>query len=216
VSRPYSESSEQNQGPILAVLREVLAGASRVLEVGSGTGQHAVHFGRHLPHLVWLPSDLPESLPGIRLWLAEAALPNVEPPVALDVNEPVWPIGPVDAVFSANTAHILDWASVGAMLAGVGRVLPDGGVFALYGPFHYGGQPTSASNARFDAWLREVDPAMGVRNFEDLDALARAAGLWLHRDYPMPVNNRTLVWVKAAERARGAAPVSVPRSGESR
>ena len=194
--KPYAESSGQNREPILAVLREVLAGCQRVLEIGSGTGQHAVHFGRHLPHLRWLPSDLPESLPGIRLWLAEAGLPNVEPPLALDVNDPVWPVGPVDAVFSANTAHILSWPSVAAMLAGVGRLLPGGGVFALYGPFHYGGQATSPSNARFDAELRARDPAMGVRNFEDIDALARASGLRLQRDYPMPVNNRTLVWVK--------------------
>ena len=194
--KPYAESSEQNREPILAVLREVLAQSRRVLEIGSGTGQHAVHFGRHLPHLRWLPSDLPESLPGIRLWLAEARLTNVEPPPALDVNDPVWPVGPVDAVFSANTAHILSWPSVTAMLVGVGRLLPGGGVFALYGPFHYGGEATSPSNARFDAELRARDPAMGVRNFEDLDALARASGLSLQRDYPMPVNNRTLVWVK--------------------
>jgi hypothetical protein len=194
--KPYAESSDQNREPILAVLREVLAQSRRVLEIGSGTGQHAVHFGRHLPHLRWLPSDLPEHLPGIRLWLAEAGPPNVEPPLALDVNDPVWPVGPVDAVFSANTAHILSWPSVAAMLAGVGRRLPGGGVFALYGPFHYGGEATSPSNARFDAWLRARDPAMGVRNFADLDALARASGLRLQRDYPMPVNNRTLVWVK--------------------
>jgi SAM-dependent methyltransferase len=196
VSKPYAESSEQNQEPILTVLREVLAGCTRVLEIGSGTGQHAVHFGRHLPHLIWLPSDLPESLPGVRLWLEDAGLPNVEPPLALDVRDPVWPVGPVDGVFSANTAHIMNWASVAAMFTGVGRVLREGGVFVLYGPFHYGGQATSPSNARFDAQLRARDPAMGVRHFEDLDALARQAGMRLLRDEPMPVNNRTLVWAK--------------------
>jgi hypothetical protein len=110
----------------------------------------------------------------------------------------VWGVGDVDAVFSANTAHIMDWEGVRAMVAGVGRLLPAGGVFALYGPFHYGGEPTSPSNARFDAMLRARDPAMGVRNFEDLDALARRAGLALWRDYAMPVNNRTLVWHKVA------------------
>ena len=196
MSKPYAESSEQNQEPILTVLREVLAGCTRVLEIGSGTGQHAVHFGRHLPHLIWLPSDLPESLPGVRLWLEDAGLPNVEPPLALDVCDPVWPVGPVDGVFSANTAHIMNSASVAAMFTGVGRVLREGGVFGLYGPFHYGGQATSPSNARFDAQLRARDPAMGVRHFEDLDALARQAGMRLLRDYPMPVNNRTLVWAK--------------------
>jgi len=196
VSKPYAESSEQNQEPILTVLREVLAGCTRVLEIGSGTGQHAVHFGRHLPHLIWLPSDLPESLPGVRLWLEDAGLPNVEPPLALDVRDPVWPVGPVDGVFSANTAHIMNSASVAAMFTGVGRVLREGGVFVLYGPFHYGGQATSPSNARFDVQLRARDPAMGVRHFEDLDALARQAGMRLLRDEPMPVNNRTLVWAK--------------------
>lgn len=197
MSKPYAASSDENKEPILSVLREVLAGSRRVLEIGSGTGQHAVYFGLHLAHVVWLPSDLPEHLPGIRLWWEEAALPNVAAPLALDVNEPDWPVAEVDAVFSANTAHIMDWTSVGAMFTGVGRVLREGGVFALYGPFHYGGQPTSASNARFDASLRARNPAMGVRNFEDLDALARAAGMRLQRDYPMPVNNRTLVWEKA-------------------
>jgi len=192
--KPYAESSEQNQDPILEVLREVLATATRVLEIGSGTGQHAVHFGRHLPHLVWVPTELAENLPGIRLWLAEAALPNVEPPRVLDVKQPVWAVGNVDAVFSANTAHIMGWDLVTAMFAGVGRLLPEGGVFALYGPFHYGGEPTSPSNARFDAMLRARDPAMGVRNFEDVDALAQRAGLRLWRDCAMPVNNRTLVW----------------------
>ena len=197
MSKPYAASCDENEEPILGVLREVLAGSRQVLEIGSGTGQHAVYFGLHLPHLVWVPSDLPENLPGIRLWLEEAGLPNVTAPLALDVNEPDWPVAEVDAVFSANTAHIMDWASVGALFAGLGRVLREGGVFALYGPFHYGGQPTSASNARFDTSLRARDPAMGVRNFEDLDALARAAGMRLQRDYPMPVNNRTLVWEKA-------------------
>ena len=197
MSKPYAESSEQNKEPILAVLREVFADCRRVLEIGSGTGQHAVYFGRHLPHLTWLTSDLPESHTGIRLWLEEAALPNVASPLALDVNDAVWPVAEVDGVFSANTAHIMDWESVRRLFAGVGRVLTAGGVFALYGPFHYGGRPTSDSNARFDAWLRARDPASGVRSFEDLDDLARLAGLHLLRDYPMPANNRTLVWRKA-------------------
>ena len=196
--KPYAESSDQNQGPILEVLREALADATRVLEIGSGTGQHAVHFGRHLPHLTWVPTDLADNVPGVRLWLDEAALANVEPPRVLDVRQPAWGVGDVDAVFSANTAHIMDWEGVRAMVAGVGRLLPAGGVFALYGPFHYGGEATSPSNARFDAMLRARDPAMGVRNFEDLDALARRAGLALWRDYAMPVNNRTLVWRKVA------------------
>ncbi len=126
MNKPYAASSDENKEPLLEVLREVLAGSRRVLEIGSGTGQHAAHFGLHLPHLVWLPSDLPENLPGIRLWLDEAGLPNVPAPLALDVNDAEWPVPAVDAVFSANTAHIMDWASVGALFAGVGRLLRAG------------------------------------------------------------------------------------------
>jgi len=192
--KPYSEACEENKVPILAVLRQVFGDRQRVLEIGSGTGQHAVYFASHLPHLSWQTSDLPANLAGIRAWLEEAALPNLPPPLALDVDQAAWPVGSVDAVFSANTAHIMSWPGVRNMLAGVGRVLEPGGVFALYGPFSDHGRHTSESNANFDAWLRERDPESGVRDFEALNALAEAAGLVLESDSEMPVNNRTLVW----------------------
>jgi cyclopropane fatty-acyl-phospholipid synthase-like methyltransferase len=195
--KPYSDACEQNKEPILAVLRDVLADAHTVLEIGSGTGQHAVHFGAELRHLTWITSDLPSQHAGIRAWLAEAALPNVLPPLALDVAERPWPTVAADAVFSANTAHIVSWRHVESLFAGVGELLSAGGVFCLYGPFRYRGRHTSESNARFDAWLKARDHASGVRDFEALDALAQAHGMALLRDVTMPVNNRTLVWRKS-------------------
>ncbi len=194
--KPFSQSSEENKEPILAVLREVFAARRRVLEIGSGTGQHAVYFARQLPHLFWQPSELAENLAGIHAWLAEADLPNVAAPLLLDIERQPWPAFTADAVFSANTAHIVSWPQVDALFAGIGALLPAGGVFALYGPFNYDGRFTSDSNARFDQWLKARDPLSGVRDFEAVDALASAAGLTLTRDYTMPANNRTLVWHK--------------------
>lgn len=194
--KPFAESCAENRAPILAVLREVFADRRRVLEIGSGTGQHACYFASALPFLTWQTSDLAENHPGIHAWLAEEGNTNILPPLLLDVRQPQWPVDAVDAVFSANTAHIMGWDGVQAMFAGIGRVLEPGGLFALYGPFNYGGKYTAESNARFDAWLRQRDPASGVRNFEDLQALAAGAGLELLRDYPMPADNRTLVWRK--------------------
>jgi SAM-dependent methyltransferase len=194
--KPYAQSCEENQAPILAVLRETFADRRRVLEIGSGTGQHAIYFAGQLPHLFWQPSELAENLSGIRAWLAEADLPNVAAPLLLDIERQPWPDCGADAVFSANTAHIVSWPQVEALFASIGVLLPPGGVFALYGPFNYGGRFTSDSNTRFDQWLKARDPLSGVRDFEALDALARAAGLTLTRDYTMPANNRTLVWHK--------------------
>ena len=187
------------------MLREVFAGARKVLEIGSGTGQHAVHFAAHLPHLIWQPADLAENLPGIELWRAEAALgpaaagrsaglPNLLPALVLDVNQPQWPETGADAVFSANTLHIMSWSEVRRLFAGVGRLLPATGVLAVYGPFNYGGRHISESNARFDRSLRSRDPRSGIRDFEAVDALATKQGLILERDVAMPANNRTLVW----------------------
>ncbi|HQU17352.1 MAG TPA: DUF938 domain-containing protein [Gammaproteobacteria bacterium] len=196
--KPFSESCEQNKEPILAVLREVLAGCHRVLEIGSGTGQHAIYFARHLPHLTWLTSDVSDQHAGIRAWLEEAGLPNVRPPLALDVDQAVWPAERIDAVFSANTAHIMAWPSVQHMFEGVARILAPDGVLCLYGPFNEGGRYTSPGNARFDAWLRQRDPDSGVRDVEDLDALAAGHGMCRVADYPMPTENRTLVWSRAS------------------
>lgn len=194
--KPFSESSEENREPILAVLREAFAAVTSVLEIGSGTGQHAVHFARHLPHLTWQTSDLPMHHPGIQAWLDEARLSNARPPIALDVNNRPWPVEPVDGVFTANTMHIISWPAVTCLLEGVGQVLQAGGVLCIYGPFNYGGQFTSESNARFDAWLKARDPLSGVRDFEVVRETALEHGLVLQQDHAMPVNNRTLVFHK--------------------
>ena len=195
--KPFSEACEQNKQPILAVLQQHFADVHRVLEIGSGTGQHAVFFAAQLPHLQWLTSDVSELHAGIDAWLAEARLPNVSHPLELDVNQPDWPVEYIDAVFSANTVHIMDWPSVENMFAGIGRVLQSQGVFCLYGPFNYHGSYTSDSNARFDMWLKQRDPRSGIRDFEALNDLAHQHGMRLCTDHAMPANNRTLVWIKS-------------------
>jgi cyclopropane fatty-acyl-phospholipid synthase-like methyltransferase len=189
-----SEACERNKGPILEVLRAELAASERVLEIGSGTGQHAVHFAAHLPHLAWQPSELLENLPPLSERLGLERLPNLQPPLTLDVRDDPWRVAPVDAVFSANTLHIMSWSSVCEFFRGLSGVLAAPGVLCVYGPFRYHGRHTSDSNAEFDRWLKARDPESGVREFEALDALARAAGLALTADHAMPANNRTLVW----------------------
>src|SRR5690606_12382776 len=196
VTLPTSPAAERNRHPILEVLREELRQRSRVLEIGSGTGQHAVWFGKALPHLEWQTSDLPAQHAAIGAWLAGEQLANVRPPLALDVRTAELPAGSYDAVFSANTAHIMDIDAVRAMFALVGHVLEQGGVFCLYGPFRFDGRYTSPSNAEFDEALRQRDPAMGVRDLADLDRFGASAGLERVRLYAMPANNHVAVWEK--------------------
>ncbi len=192
--RPYAAACDENRDVILAVLRPRLQQARTLLEIGSGTGQHAVYFAAALPHLSWQPSDQAVHHPGMRLWLDAAGLANLLPPLALDVSRDAWPAGPYDAAFSANTAHIMDATAVTDMFAGIGRVLCRDGLFLLYGPFNRAGRYTSASNARFDAWLKTRDPASGIRDIAWLNELAAAAGLQPAEEIAMPVNNLTLVW----------------------
>jgi hypothetical protein len=184
--KPFSEASERNRRPILAVLKRVFAHSRFVLEIGSGTGQHAAYFAPELPHLVWQASDVAQNLPGIREWVP------APPPIELDV-EKEWPELGADAVFSANTCHIMSWPQVERMFARIGRI-PNLNIFCLYGPFNYGGRHTSESNARFDAMLRARDAQSGLRNFEDMVALGKRAGLLLEEDNAMPANNRLLVF----------------------
>lgn len=193
----FSAACERNREPILAVLRSAFAECKKVLEIGSGTGQHAAYFGAQLPHLTWQCSDLPANHAGIRAWLQEAGLPNVLPPLELDTNSSDWPSGPFDGVFSANTCHIMAWHEVEAMFAGIARVLSDRGSVCIYGPFNYGGAYTSASNAQFDAALRSQAAHMGLRDFEAVNRLAGTHGLLLQHDHPMPANNRLLIWQRA-------------------
>lgn len=197
--KPFSEACERNQGPILEILKVALAGAESVLEIGSGTGQHAVYLGRRLPHLTWQTGDLAEHHAGIRLWLEEADLPNVKQPISLDLDQVPWSFPPYDAIFSANVLHIVSVARVERFFAEVGSLLNTGGTLCLYGPFNYQGAFSSQSNARFDRWLRARDPLSGIRDFEWIETLARARELHLKEDYTMPANNRLLTWLKTGK-----------------
>jgi len=182
--KPFSEPSERNRAPILAVLKKAFAKSKSVLEIGSGTGQHAAYFAPELPHLAWQASDRAENLADIRQWVAD--------PIELDVDKP-FPKVDADAVFSANTCHIMSWPQVERMFAGIGA-MASVKTFCLYGPFNYGGKHTSESNARFDAMLRGRDPASGIRDAEAITALAGKNGFRLAEDNAMPANNRLLVF----------------------
>lgn len=193
----YSPACERNAAPILRVLETLLRDGGHVLEIGSGTGQHAVVFGGKLPNIVWQTSDLPENHGSILAWQEDASLINVLPPLLLDMRAPVWPQQAFDLVFSANTLHIMGWPEVERLFKGVGSVLKSGGLLCIYGPFNYGGRFTSDSNARFDASLRAMSAAQGIRDSEAVNALATANGLALQADHEMPSYNRLLVWRKA-------------------
>jgi len=189
-----SDACERNKGPILQVLSGALAASHAVLEIGSGTGQHAVHFARHLPHLTWQPSERAGELGPLAERIALEGPANLRAAVELDVRAQPWPVPAVDAVFSANTLHIMAWEAVEDFFRGAGAVLTAPGVLCVYGPFRYAGAYTSESNAHFDRYLRQRDPASGIRDFEALELLAAAQGLTLAADQAMPANNRTLVW----------------------
>lgn len=192
--KPFSAASERNREPILAVLRNVLPERRHVLEIGSGTGQHAVHFAAAMPWLTWQASDRPDNLAGIRQWLDEAALTNTPAPLPLDVNDSNWPPGPFDAVYSANTLHIMNWPEVGTLFARLASIVSEDALLAIYGPFNKQGCFTSPSNARFDAQLKAQTPHMGIRDAEAVDKLAADAGFALKNDIEMPANNRLRVW----------------------
>lgn len=193
-AKPFSAASERNREPILAVLRTHFADRRHVLEIGSGTGQHAAYFAAHLPQLVWQASDRAANLPGIRQWLDAASLPNTPAPLVLDVAHGPWPRQDFDAVFSANTLHIMAWPEVQAMFAALDALPCGDAKLAIYGPFNYRGQYTSPSNAEFDRSLKADAPHRGIRDFEAVDRLARDAGFALIEDAAMPANNRCLVW----------------------
>jgi cyclopropane fatty-acyl-phospholipid synthase-like methyltransferase len=196
-SKPHSPACDRNRDSILAVLNEHFAECRSVLEIGSGTGQHAVYFAAAMPQLTWQCSDVAENLPGIRMWLEDAQLANTPAPIELDVDG-AWPQARFEGVFSANTLHIMGWAQVEACFAQLPAMLADAATVAMYGPFNYGGAYTSRSNREFDAWLKARGPNSGIRDFEAVDALARAIGLRLIADVSMPANNRTLVWRRGA------------------
>ena len=208
---PVSDACERNKEPILSVLRSCFADRRHVLEIGSGTGQHAVHFARHLPHLDWHPTEQLSYLPDLAARIRMEGSGNLRPPAVLDVRQAVWPARSVDAVFTANTLHIMSWEAVGALYRGVGNVLAPGGVLCIYGPFRYGGEYTSDSNRAFDRMLRERDPLSGLRDIEALCAIAAPYGLSLAGDHDLPAHNRLLAfrkepgWTPMREGAHAAA-----------
>ncbi len=193
---PFSPACERNKQAICHVLRQVLPDRGTVLEIGSGTGQHVVHFASQLPQLHWQPSDRAEYLAGLRHRLQLEGGSNIQPPVRLDVLEQ-WPEQVFDAVYSANTAHIMGWPAVCAMFAGIAPRLVMGGVFCLYGPFNENGTFTAPSNAAFDAQLRRENPQMGLRDIEGLESLALDQHLSLKQRFQLPANNQILVFQKA-------------------
>ena len=193
---PFSAASERNKDPILEVLRLRFADRTQVLEIGSGTGQHAVHFARALEHLTWHPTEQLAYLPDLAERVKLEGSRNLRTPTLLDVRQAVWPVRSVDAIFTANTLHIMSWPEVTALFGGVGAVLAPGGVLCVYGPFRYAGRYTSDSNLEFDRMLQERDPQSGLRDIQAINALAEQYGLRLDADHDLPANNRLLVFTK--------------------
>jgi SAM-dependent methyltransferase len=196
MNKPYSESCEQNKELIYSVISPLFSTYSNVLEIGSGTGQHAVYFAKKMPHLTWFCSDCPSYLEGINMWLADAGLANVVPPFELNVSSSIWPVFDVDAVFTANSLHIMHQQDVVNLMRGVGKLLKPGGSLVIYGAFNYNGSYTSASNQSFDQWLKHRDPLSGIKHFEEVERLANNNGMLLATDYKMPANNRILHFIK--------------------
>jgi len=197
--KAYSEAAERNKLPILIVLRQVFSDRNAVLEIGSGTGQHAVFFARDLGHLTWQPSERHNNLIDLYERCTDSMVPNLVEPILLDVDDEPWPVLTVDAAFTANTLHIVSWPQVCRLFTKMGGLLPEGGIFCTYGPFNIDGEFTSESNARFDDYLRSRDPDSGIRDIKDLTDQAKTQKLFLEADHSLPANNRLLVWRKICQ-----------------
>lgn len=196
MQKPYSESCDQNKAPILSIIEPLFTSCTDVLEVGSGTGQHAIYFAEKMPHLRWHCSDCAPYIAGIKQWIDESDVPNVMAPIVLDVSDSQWPTLSVDAIFTANSIHIMHDQDVTNFIKGVGRLLKKGGHLMIYGPFNYDGSFTSASNESFQQWLKSRDLLSGIKHFEDIVSLASSNALQLCKDYEMPANNRILHFKK--------------------
>ena len=188
-------AAARNREPILRVLREILPGPALVLEIASGTGEHAVWFSTALPHLTWQPTDLdPDGLNSIAAWRDKAGPPNLLPPLRLDAAADTWPVVQADAVVAINMVHIAPWTATQGLIAGASRVMTPGGLLFLYGPFREAGEHTSAGNAAFDADLRARDPSWGIRDLEDVATVADRNGFREPERIAMPANNRSVVF----------------------
>jgi len=194
--KPFAESCAQNQEVILKQLQILCTKPATVLEIGSGTGQHAVFLAKHLAHLNWHTSDRIENHSGIKQWLDESQLKNVHYPFELDVRHSNWPELSIDIIFTANTVHIMSQSEVKFLFKGVGDKLSSNGLFIIYGPFNYNGEYTSASNAQFDIWLKQQNPNSCIKDFDFLNSLANQSALECINDIEMPANNRILCWKK--------------------
>ena len=197
MTKPNAPAAERNKNAVLEVISDEFEGCKTILEIGSGTGQHAIFFANEMPWLTWQTSDLQENHDGINAWLEETDLDNVMAPLKLDVEAPLQIDERFDAVFSANTAHIMSAAAVECMFRIVDECLMDSGKFCLYGPFNRNGEFTSDSNRNFDANLKSQNPAMGIRDLALLDGFAEANGLKRAGLYAMPANNMIVIWSKS-------------------
>lgn len=196
MDKPFSQACENNKQPILNVLQSVFTQPCELLEIGSGTGQHAVFLAAHLPHISWQPTEMEQNIPGLQRWIDEAKLNNLKQPITLSVADRPWPQTSCEAVFTANTLHIMSWSMVEVFFTRLGEYLQPAGIFCSYGPFNKKGEYTSASNAQFDQWLHDRDSDSGIRDLEALIELANKNGISLIEDISMPANNQCLIWKK--------------------
>ena len=196
MSKSFSQACENNKQPILEVLERVFNFPCELVEIGSGTGQHAVFFAAQLPHVIWQPTEQAEYLDGITQWIVEADQSNLKLPSKLDVRDEHWPYQQLEAVFTANTLHIMSWEEVGIFFTRLGEYLQSNAKFCSYGPYNKNGSYTSESNERFDQWLKQCDPLSGIRHLEDLVALGRLNNIELIEEVAMPANNMCLIWQK--------------------
>jgi len=193
----HSPACDRNREPILSELKRTLKYTSgTLLEIGSGTGQHATYFAPSFPEIIWQSSDLAENLKNIELWRREFNLSNIKPAIELNIAHTPWPFTNIQTIFTANTLHIISWPLVESFFEGVNQTLDNGGLCLVYGPFNYEGKFTSTSNKQFDAWLKSRDPESGIRDFKAVNNLAICHGLTFIEDVPMPANNRMLIWQK--------------------
>ena len=191
---PFSQACENNKQPIYEVLSRHLQGTERLLEIGGGTAQHAEYFSKLFPGVAWQSSEIPANLETLNQRIDRAGLPNLPSGIALDVNDDSWPVEKFDAIFSANTLHIMASVSVVSFFYKAGAHLGETGLLLVYGPFKYGGEFTTPSNKNFDLWLKQRDPVSGIRDFEWVNSMAEGQGLRLEEDNAMPANNQLLVW----------------------
>lgn len=197
IEKPFSPAADRNKEPILGALKELLTGEDhKVLEVGSGTGQHGAFFSKAFPHLEWVYSDLERNHEGIKAWARQADNANLTGPLVYEAGKDPFPQGGYDLVFTANTLHIMSWKQVKTLIKDLGKNLSPGSRVAIYGPFNYGGAYTSESNERFDRSLKERDGRSGIRAFEDVKKQMESRGFRLLKDYGMPANNRLLAFLK--------------------